>query len=136
MSCPHCKEPLLALEWNAIEIDACLACGGVWLDSGELEMILEQDGCDFQPLIDALRRARDGGKSSRRCPRCRRRLRQFLVGESSPLELDRCPWGHGLWFDRGELEKLVGQFSQGEAGAVARFLGEMFKNDLKENKEG
>ncbi|MBU6173827.1 MAG: zf-TFIIB domain-containing protein [Planctomycetes bacterium] len=40
--CPHCSGALAAtLRWGH-KIDICSGCGGVWLDRGELEKILER----------------------------------------------------------------------------------------------
>ena len=41
------------------------------------------------------------------------------------VELDRCPHGHGLWFDAKEIEALVSAFTEGEEGRVAAFLGDL-----------
>lgn len=41
MKCPNCKETLLMMERNQIEIDYCPSCRGVWLDRGELDKMLE-----------------------------------------------------------------------------------------------
>lgn len=42
-SCPVCEEmPLMRHFWSAaheVEIDECPACGGIWLDAGELDAI-------------------------------------------------------------------------------------------------
>ena len=37
------------------------------------------------------------------CPVCREPL---IVAEREGIELDVCPWCHGLWFDAGELALL------------------------------
>lgn len=127
---------MLAYELNGVEIDCCPFCGGTWLDTGELEQISEMAGAPPGPLAQALHQARDGQKSRRRCPRCRRRLRLVMVGEKPPIELDRCPRGHGLWFDPGEMESLIAQYDQGEAGAVARFFAEMFHHQRHSDQKG
>ena len=53
------------------------------------------------------------------CPVCREPL---IVAEREGIELDACPWCHGLWFDAGELallaETLGRNLSVGEGGAV------------------
>ena len=41
MNCPHCKEPMIILELNEVEIDYCHDCSGIWLDAGELDLLLE-----------------------------------------------------------------------------------------------
>lgn len=39
MKCPKCNGELQARTRGEVEIDVCQACGGIWLDSGELEKI-------------------------------------------------------------------------------------------------
>jgi Zn-finger nucleic acid-binding protein len=43
MKCPACNETLTMTERQAIEIDFCPKCRGVWLDRGELDKILERE---------------------------------------------------------------------------------------------
>ncbi|HVN74958.1 MAG TPA: zf-TFIIB domain-containing protein [Thermoanaerobaculaceae bacterium] len=54
------------------------------------------------------------------CPVCHEPL---IVAEREGIELDACPWCHGLWFDAGELallaETLGRTLSVGEGGAIA-----------------
>lgn len=40
--CPKCTETLHITDRQGIEIDFCPVCRGVWLDSGELEKIIER----------------------------------------------------------------------------------------------
>ncbi len=122
--CPACGGFLLGYDLDGIEVEACPCCGGSWLEAGELEWIVEQAGGDAAAVRGAL--ARGGARTRRRCPRCRKRLRAAsLFG----VELDRCPRGHGLWCDRGELEALV-HSGGGEAEALARFLRELYRAEL------
>jgi uncharacterized protein len=37
MRCPKCGGALEAADFQGVEIDRCKACGGVWLDAGEME---------------------------------------------------------------------------------------------------
>jgi Zn-finger nucleic acid-binding protein len=43
MYCPLCAKPLQAVERQGIEIDHCPSCGGLWLDSGELNTLIERE---------------------------------------------------------------------------------------------
>jgi len=130
--CPVCRTPMLAYELDGVEIDHCVPCSGTWLDGGELEQITELSGVRPGPLARALDEALHGNATKRRCPRCSRKLRTLTVGADPPIELDRCPKGHGLWFDYGELETVVrGHASDSnDEGEVARFFGRLFKNTL------
>ena len=40
MDCPICKNAMITLELQEVEIDYCTDCGGIWLDAGELELLL------------------------------------------------------------------------------------------------
>jgi Zn-finger nucleic acid-binding protein len=134
--CPNCKEPMIVLDWQGVEIDMCPSCGGVWLDLGELELICEQAGADPGPLAEALEKAGQGEATKRQCPRCSKKLRAISAGEQKRVELDRCPRGHGIWFDRGEMQSFVGSFEEGERGAVARFFADLFRDQLDSTKKG
>lgn len=40
IACPVCSAPADAVHSGSIEYDRCRSCGGVWLDCGELEVLL------------------------------------------------------------------------------------------------
>lgn len=40
--CPKCGKGLHTRTVDEVEIDACDACGGIWLDKGELEQVVER----------------------------------------------------------------------------------------------
>jgi hypothetical protein len=121
MQCPACEQAMLILEYQGIELDHCPACGGVWLDAGELGLLLS--GRPETPAGLTLENARRG---ARRCPRC---VRKMDTGQfaGSTIELDACPAQHGLWLDRGELTALMQAQARGpQAAAVAGHLRELF----------
>jgi Zn-finger nucleic acid-binding protein len=130
--CPDCKEPLVVFELEGVEIDHCLACGGTWLDPGELELLAELEGLQSSEIVKALDAAVSGKKSRRRCPRCRFKLRAVTLNR---IELDRCPRCHGLWMDRGEIREVISSCckEEGEARMVGRFFAELYKNALESN---
>lgn len=134
--CPKCKEPLVAFEVEGIEIDRCVVCGGTWLDAGELELIAERAGAEPGGLSEALEAAKPKGRAARRCPRCRRRLQTIMVGDTEPIQLERCPRGHGLWFDQGEMRALITSFGEGEEGAVARFFSDLYRFEFESVTKG
>ena len=43
MSCPRCDGTLREIQFEGVMIDTCDDCGGVWLDSGELETLMKSD---------------------------------------------------------------------------------------------
>jgi len=138
--CPECGQPLITFELEGVQIDRCVACGGTWLDRGELAMLMAAAGQPSGKGAEALDRAKAGARGKRRCPRCRRRLHLISIGGENPVQLDRCPHAHGIWFDRGEVLKTVEYFekqNEGEEGAVARFFAGLFQYEIQSKpKEG
>ncbi|NQU45407.1 zf-TFIIB domain-containing protein, partial [bacterium] len=79
----------------------------------------------------ALAEAPRGPKTQRRCLRCSRKLKTQRFASNPPLDIDRCPAGHGYWFDPGEMQALIARFESGETGAVSRCFADMFGTALK-----
>jgi Zn-finger nucleic acid-binding protein len=44
MKCPRCDGALQESKVEDVSIDICDKCGGVWLDSGELEQLTKREG--------------------------------------------------------------------------------------------
>ncbi len=128
--CPHCGEAMIVLELEGVEIDHCLSCKGTWLDSGELERLCEHGDVENAGLREPLLHAKRERKCDRRCPRCNWKMDAVKLGE---VEMDRCPNQHGLWFDQGEVVRVVKSFQDDdqELGRIARFFADLYKNELK-----
>jgi hypothetical protein len=41
MHCPKCGMGLTTVRCRDVDVDACGACGGLWLDAGEMEKLTE-----------------------------------------------------------------------------------------------
>lgn len=127
MDSPVGKEPMVALELEHIEVDYCPESEGIWLDEGELELLLD----DPDAMRDMLADARPGEAQDARglkCPRCRKRMRKWAFGdEGATVVIDGCPHNHGFWFDRGELRRFLALKGNSERiRQVIAFLNDMF----------
>lgn len=120
--CPDCKEPLLIVEFEGVELDYCPRCRGSWFDAGELELIAEQAGASTEPLRQALHSA--GRPGTRCCPRCNLRLEMLPLPGS--ITVDRCPTGEGLWLDAGELTQILQKHAGRADAPVVQFLNRLF----------
>ena len=98
--CPKCDTGLFILKFKSVEVDYCERCRGIWLDAGELEQLAGTPVPDFQHRAGTVR----PGKKHL-CPRCDEPLAEVSV--LGNLTLDKCPRGHGLWFDADELQRLL-----------------------------
>ena len=123
MNCPACHEPLIVLEHDAIEIDFCDACRGVWLDRAELDLLFSEPQAAVR-FLDALTIDKTTPELSRKCPICGTGMDKVSAQNKEPVLLDRCPRGHGVWLDKGELNRVL---SLGEnPSSVAAFLCSVF----------
>jgi len=135
--CPVCKEPMIIVEHERIELDYCTTCLGVWFDAGELSLLLESMDLEVGELniADIMTLPEKGvSEKKRRCPACRRKMKKAAIGHDPEVVIDVCPSGEGIWFDGGELGQVITQRldkSTAESGApdrVVNFLGEVFQS--------
>lgn len=128
MNCPFCKKPMITLEMGDVEIDYCVGCRGIWLDRGELELLMDAPEKADQ-LLRSFRQDATSTERPRRCPICDKRMAKILVGQGHPpLTIDRCERDHGLWFDRGELEEVLRRGRLDPEDRILKLLGDMFEN--------
>jgi Zn-finger nucleic acid-binding protein len=104
MNCPACKNPMIILELNQVEIDYCTACKGIWLDNGELELIFSSS--DRKEIAKSFSIKNDFEEEKRRCSNCKKKMDKVEF-ENTGIIIDRCTNNHGLWFDSGELKSLL-----------------------------
>ena len=125
MQCPECKRPLLALELNRVEIDYCAFCGGIWLDSDELEILAEMSGGQGDNPVKIIE-AKDVGEADLRCPICSKRMLKVEYRPNSGLILDKCAGGDGFWLNKGELESVLSMAGSGSRDEVISLLNDIF----------
>jgi Zn-finger nucleic acid-binding protein len=116
---------MVILELDQIEIDHCLKCGGIWLDAGELELLLE-NAAEVEEVLRQPVAAGAAAGSGRKCPICRKRMEVIEIGDEKKIAIDRCRNGDGLWFDKGELEGVLRILGGDSGNKVVRLLEEMF----------
>jgi len=97
---------------------------------------MEQTGADtHDPLLKF--QQQNGTQPSGRphfCPRCDVALREIQVEQvrTPRLTLDKCPRGHGLWFDADELPQLLSMFPpESGTGKTIGYLNELFTTKSK-----
>jgi len=117
---------MITLELADVEVDHCVNCSGIWLDSGELELLLN-DPAKARSLIDSFVEQKPDAEQPRKCPICRRKMAKIVVGRSTPpLLIDKCRRGDGLWFDKNELENILNKAQLDEHSRIQELLADMF----------
>ncbi|MBX3468212.1 MAG: zf-TFIIB domain-containing protein [Planctomycetes bacterium] len=94
--CPKCKAGLWYLRRDGNTIEQCSACGGMWLDAGELTAAIA-----VYRRVDS----RHGTPTGASCLRDAEELREVVFPGTQVL-IDVCPACAGVWLDRGELDAL------------------------------
>ncbi len=134
MICPSCKNDMIVVEYDQIELDYCAKCHGVWFDTGELELLLGSLGLDSaSPFLNGILETEEAktDEKKRRCPLCRQKMKK--VNLETKVLVDLCPQGEGIWFDGGEVGALISQLAHktpvkpDAPQNVISFLGEVFK---------
>lgn len=126
MDCPVCDNAMITLELAEVEVDYCVACGGIWLDAGELEMLLG-DPEKAAKLLDSFHTDKHCNEKPRKCPICLKKMEKVLVGASTPpLRIDKCRRGDGLWFDTGELQDIINRAQLDSDNKIRKLLADMF----------
>ncbi len=112
MDCPRCKHSLAVKSYENVNVDHCTACGGFWLDAGEMQPILSARDILFSPELIAAS-LKDAHASiplaemtaGLHCPQCAAVMHALNYNYNSGVIINACSVGHGLWFDKEELER-------------------------------
>lgn len=116
MNCPKCASPLAKKYYKGLmEVDACPACRGLWLDFDELDRLEDLAFEDDARKGSLLHRQ---APTAYFCPRCGAALNEFQY-RLYDLRLEACPQKHGFWLDAGEDERIQ-QIMRARAGQVNR----------------
>ncbi|MGM0609146.1 MAG: rhomboid family intramembrane serine protease [Candidatus Muiribacteriota bacterium] len=103
LNCPRCSTSILeSIRVGNINVDLCPSCKGMWLDDGELEVMLGNNW-SYRNIIDNLFPIKDGPE----CPVCDiPMVTQEYKKNAYSVYIDHCPYCKGFWLDGGELQKL------------------------------
>jgi Zn-finger nucleic acid-binding protein len=118
------------LELYQIEIDYCTNCHGIWLDGGELELLM-QDSEEKTELLNSFAVDKKSGEKRIKCPICSKKMDKVLCGTENKVTLDKCGKHHGIWFNEGELERVVEMGGLDKQDKIIGLLKEMFSHKLK-----
>ncbi len=122
--CPRCRSEMHAILVGSTAVRECRKCEGLWLDVAAFEKICadrEQQSAvlgaaspaPINPAQDVVNKV-----SYIPCPECRQLMNRINFARCSGVIVDICR-GHGTWFDRDELSRIV-DFIRGGGLEAAR----------------
>jgi Zn-finger nucleic acid-binding protein len=112
MHCPRCRTALTADLVSQTPVDQCDRCGGLWLDHQVFERVLEERRREptLEVALGSLPAIPVAVDTHRivylPCPECAQLMNRKNFAQRSGVIVDLCP-AHGVWFDRGELARIV-----------------------------
>ena len=134
MECPVCNKSMFILQLFDVEVDYCIECKGIWFDEGEIEALLndKEAGKEF---MKSFKKAGKLKEKMRRCPICKKKMNKVYCGENGNVLIDECKKNHGLWFDGGELQKILTTGNWDKDNRIIDFLKDMFKSSIVEEQQ-
>ena len=111
-TCLRCQGALVNHQYEGVWIDRCSICGGVWLDQGELEAIIEtrvnEHASSF--VQETLKQGKAGLPAQDQndfipCPKCTSTMKVINYAYDSGVIIHICT-NHGVWLDSKELERI------------------------------
>ena len=121
--CPRCTIEMQSVTLGATTIRECERCLGLWVDVESFEKICadrEQQAAALGAASpEPTKLIQDAGKVRYvPCPECRQLMNRINFARCSGVVVDICK-GHGTWFDREELSRIV-EFIRGGGLDAAR----------------
>lgn len=106
MQCPKCGSEFAHFTHEAVSVDRCGGCGGLWIDALEL---IDRERIKAYARIDT--GSKRVGKSYNavrniECPKCAVKMLTMADRTQSHIEFESCPSCSGSFFDAGEFKDL------------------------------
>ena len=117
LECPRCRDEMQALKLGSIIARECAQCGGLWLDPESLQKLANarEESAGVVSALAArvpLSAVPQDVVRYIPCPRCDKLMNRSNFARSSGVILDVCK-AHGVWLDRGELQRVLGFIESG-----------------------
>ncbi len=114
--CPRCKVKLQPLKIGDVAVRECEHCGGFWSGVETFEHLCanKEQQASVIGFIGSYAHANANptGISYVPCPDCKQLMNRSNFARSSGVIIDMCKQ-HGVWFDAGELPKIIDFIDRG-----------------------
>lgn len=137
--CPRCLVEMEAVAVGSASLSECARCLGLWVDVDSFEQIVserEQQSAALgaASIVPKHSSASAGNEPNKvryvPCPQCHQLMNRVNFARCSGVVVDVCK-GHGTWFDRDELRRIV-EFIEGGGLEVSRARE---KRELEEERQ-
>jgi Zn-finger nucleic acid-binding protein len=123
--CPRCLVEMESVAVGGASLRECARCEGLWVDVESFEQIISEREQQSPALGTAsvMPKQTSGAHEPNKvryvpCPECEQLMNRVNFARCSGVVVDVCK-GHGTWFDRDELRRIV-EFIRGGGLEVSR----------------
>ena len=103
MNCPKCNAAMELITVEAIQVDRCTGCGGLWFDLLEHEHLKEIPGSEKIDFTEPGRGTQQEQIRRADCPRCKTTMIRMVFPEQPHIHYEMCSVCHGVYLDAGEF---------------------------------
>jgi Zn-finger nucleic acid-binding protein len=94
-----------------VHVRECSACGGLWMDPDVLQKLCDahEEHAGVASMLESRVPASRAAQDTIRyipCPQCAKLMNRVNFAHSSGVVMDVCKT-HGVWLDRGELQRVM-----------------------------
>ena len=128
--CPRCDVPLRGLTMGDFSVIQCARCSGLFVPHETFEMMQEARDAALFSVQGIARTPIEPEKEIRyvRCPVCLKMMNRTNFARISGVIIDSCR-DHGIWFDPGEVEKIMDFVAKGGLQKAKTIEMERLKNE-------
>jgi Zn-finger nucleic acid-binding protein len=124
LPCPNCNASMKPVRIGPTPLQQCEACGGSWLTTEVFTTLCtdrEAQGAVMSAFaaVAPASGVRLGDVRYRRCAACQSMMNRVNFGRVSGIVIDLCK-GHGVWFDSGELQRILAFVASGGLDRMRR----------------
>ena len=103
MDCPRCSVELAEIASDEMTIQRCSECGGLWIDSADLNRVLLHANL---PALSAVGGYVNPDEIAGMCPACNVDLVAVEGGEKRSLHYDTCESCGGIWVEGPDVDEV------------------------------
>jgi Zn-finger nucleic acid-binding protein len=122
MHCPRDKIVLNSINLKDVQIDICPLCHGVWINTDELQRVLEIYRTELKPvdtdgnwlkfiqteiMTGTDTKVKKLWDSEINCPICGKLMQKSQFAVMSDTVIDSCREGCGIWLDKDEIIRIA-----------------------------
>lgn len=108
LRCPECDGTTATHTVDALQVEVCQGCGGVWFGANQLKKVIADGAAALDELMGF--EAKDAHAAPRHstltCPHCRIVLHRNQLAHSPDVQIDTCYGCGGLYLSAAGLAKL------------------------------